>query len=90
MQQKQLTMKKKKMIALTDKENKSYKEQKVWYICKKNLVLMITIKSIMKKEIIVVTQENVEKLLMIFAIYDAKHQKKFPQYFIIVLYMIIT
>ena len=78
------------MIALTDKENKSYKEQKVWYICKKNLVLMITIKSIMKKEIIVVTQENVEKLLMIFAIYDAKHQKKFPQYFIIVLYMIIT
>ena len=33
-----------------NKENKSYKEQKVYYICKKkkNLVLMITIKSIKK------------------------------------------
>ena len=26
---------KKEMIPLTDKENKSYKKQDIWYICKK-------------------------------------------------------
>ena len=74
---KTINYEKKEMIPLTDKENESYKEQKVCYICKKNLVLLITIKSIIKKEIIVITQENVEELLMIFVIYDTKHQKKF-------------
>ena len=34
MQWKYLTMKKKVMIPLADKENKSYEKQKVCYICK--------------------------------------------------------
>ena len=34
MQQKQIVIKK-EMVPLTDKENKSYKKQKVFYICKK-------------------------------------------------------
>ena len=34
----------KEMMALTDKENKSYKKQKVCYICKKNLILVKMIK----------------------------------------------
>ena len=49
---------------------------------KKNLVLMMIsklhlIKSIKKEEIIVITKGNLEVLLMIFAISDTKHQKKF-------------
>ena len=38
----------KEMIPLTHEENISYKKQKVCYISKKNLVLMMTIKSIIK------------------------------------------
>ena len=74
-------MKKKEMIPLTDDENKSYEKQKVYYICKKEfstdesdkMHLNYTIKS----EIIVITLENLEELLIIFAIEDTKHQKKF-------------
>ena len=35
---------------------------------KKDLVLMMTIKSMKRLEIIVITLENIEELLMIFAI----------------------
>ena len=56
------------MISLTNEERNLHRKQKVCYICKKNLVLMITIKHIIKSEIIVITQENIEKLPMIFAI----------------------
>ena len=35
---------------------------------KKDLVMIITIKNIIKSEIIVITQENIEELLVIFAI----------------------
>ena len=42
----------------------------------KDLVLMI-IKNTIKSEITVTTQENIEELLMIFAIQDKKHQTKF-------------
>ena len=35
---------------------------------KKDLVMIITIKNIIKSEIIVITQENTEELLVIFAI----------------------
>ena len=54
----------------------------------KDLVLMI-IKSIIKSEITVTTQENIEELLMIFAIQDKKHQTKFLQYFVMILHMIV-
>ena len=59
---------KKEMIPLTDEETEFYGNQKVCHICKKNLVLMMIIKSIIKPEIIVITQENLEELLIVFAI----------------------
>ena len=52
----------KEMTPITDKENKF-----VTY-AKKNLVQMMTIKSITKSEIIVTTHENLEELLIVFAI----------------------
>ena len=58
---------KKKLISLTDEENKSYLNQEVCYICKKkDLALMMTIKNIVKSEIIVIILENTEELLIIF------------------------
>ena len=59
---------KSEMIPLTDEENKPRKKQKVCYICKKDLVLMMIIKSITKSEIIVTTQDNTEELLIVFVI----------------------
>ena len=55
---------KKEMIPLTKKEEKKHNMQKVCYICKKDLVLMIAIKNIIKLEIIVPILENIEVLLM--------------------------
>ena len=55
---------KKEMIPLTKKEEKKCNKQKVCHICKKDLVLMITIKYIIKK-IIVIILGNIEVLLMI-------------------------
>ena len=63
---------KKEMIPLIDKETESYEKQKVCYICKTNLVLIrvmkIHLKNTIKSEIIVITQENLEVLLIIFVI----------------------
>ena len=42
---------------------------------------MITIKYIIKSQTIVITQENIEELLMIFAIQNTKHKKKIPVVF---------
>ena len=56
----------KEMISLTHNENKSYKKQKVCYNAKKDLVLMITIKNVVKLEIIVIILENIEELPIIF------------------------
>ena len=39
---------KKEMIPLTKEEKKMHRKQKVCYICKKDLVLTITMKSIIK------------------------------------------
>ena len=55
---------------------------------KKDLVLIMTIKNIIKSDIIVIILENIEELLTIF-ISDIKHQKKFLYYFIVVLHKII-
>ena len=61
---------------------------------KNNLELMKMIKRnlnyTIKSEIIVITLENLEELLIVFAIDDTKHQKKFRWYFIVVLHMITT
>ena len=58
---------KKEMIPLTSKEKKIHNKQKVIY-GKKDLVLMITIKNIIRSETIVILLENTEMLLMISAI----------------------
>ena len=52
----------------TNEENQSSRIQKFVIYAKKNLVLMITIKNTIKFEIIVITQENIEVLLIIFLI----------------------
>ena len=54
------------MIPLTDEENKCYKKQKKIKYSKKDLVLIMSVKNITKLEMIVITQENIEELLMIF------------------------
>ena len=62
----------KEMIPLTDKENKSYKKQKVCHICKKSFVMMkmrkMNLNYTEKSKIIIITLENLEKLLIVFAI----------------------
>ena len=58
---------KKEMIPLTGEENKFYEEQKSATYVKKDLVLLMT-KSIIKSEIIVITPENLEELVIVFAI----------------------
>ena len=59
-------MKKKDIIPLTDEENKFYEEQKVCNICKKEDLVLIMTKSIINSEIIVITQENLKELLIVF------------------------
>ena len=59
---------KKEMIPLTKEEKRAHRIQRGCYICKKSLVLMITIKNIIRLEIIVIILENIEELLMMSAI----------------------
>ena len=65
-------MKKKKMIPLTDGENKSHEKKKFVIYTKNNLVLMKMMKMdfnfTIKSEIIVITLQNLEEQLMIFVI----------------------
>ena len=53
------------------------KSKKIIIYVKKDLVLMMTIKNIIKLEIALIILENIEKLLMKFVISDIKHQNKF-------------
>ena len=59
---------KKEMLPLAKKEQKMHDEAKACYICKKDLVLMLTMKSIIKPETIVIIQENTETLPLVFVI----------------------
>ena len=64
-------MKKKEMIPLANEENKSYLKRQVCYICKKEFSIDDNdngnaFKNTIKYEIIVITQENIETLLIIF------------------------
>ena len=54
------------MIPLTDEENKSYEKQKVCYMCKKGFSSKDNKKY--HKDIIVITQKNLEELFIAFAI----------------------
>ena len=69
------------MILLTNEENKLYEMQKFVIYAKKYLVLIKTMKLnlnyIIKEEIIVIIQENLEELLIVFVTYDKKHPKNF-------------
>ena len=58
---------KKEMIPLQMKK-KIHRQQKFVIYAKKYLVLTIITKNIIKSEIIFITQENIEELLMVFAI----------------------
>ena len=58
----------KEMIPLTKKERKTIINKKFVIHVRNDLVLMITIKNIIGLEILVIMQENIEVLLMIFAI----------------------
>ena len=57
-------MKKKEMIPSTSEEKKLHCKQKVCYNCKKDLVQMMIIKN-MKSEIIVISLESIEELLVV-------------------------
>ena len=75
-------MKKKKMIPLTDEENESYEKQKVCYICKKEFNTdennkdefntdendKMNLSHTIKSEIIPITLEILEELLIVFVI----------------------
>ena len=58
-------MKKKEMMSLTNEEKKYIASKKYAIYTKKNLVLMM--KNIKRLDIIVITPENIEELLMTFA-----------------------
>ena len=61
------------MISLTDEEIKFYKKQKVCHICKKEFCndenkKKMNLNYFKKSEITAITKENLEKLLIVFAI----------------------
>ena len=76
MQWKYLTMKKKEMIPLADKENKSYEKQKVCYICKKQkkgyLNLMSVSSKVMMEKVIRVIflkwMSSIQKICLVFIV----------------------
>ena len=70
---------KKKVLANEKKVTSSAKS--MLYMQKRDLVLTITINNIITSKIIVITQESIEELLMIFIIQDLKNQKKLLQKF---------
>ena len=71
---------KKEMIPLTNEEKESYEDQETCHICEKEFCTdedKKEFKKCKKLEIIVITQENIEELLIVFAIYATKYQKRF-------------
>ena len=59
---------KKEMIPLRIEKNKSYHNQKVRHICKKEFSIDYDDKNITKSHIIVIIVENIKVLLIIFVI----------------------
>ena len=60
------------MMPLTDEETMSYEKQKVCHICRKEFstekVIKMNLNYTTKSEIIVITPENLQKLLIVFVI----------------------
>ena len=68
------------MTSLTDDENRYYEEQKNAAFVEKRFVIRIKkedLNYIKKSEIIVISQENLEELLIAFVIYTINYPKKF-------------
>ena len=69
------------MMSLTDKENESYKEQKVCHINKKKLsddkMRKVSLNYMIRLKIIVIILENLEELLIVFAISVTMYLKQF-------------
>ena len=65
------------IILLTHKEANHIISKIFVTYTKKNL-LLIMIKNMKESKIIVIVQENIEVLLIIFLIWDSKYQKIFP------------
>ena len=68
---------KKKMIPLTDEENSPIKRKKYVIYAKKTFSTDDDKRSIIKSEIIVTTQENIDEWVIVFLIENIEHQKKF-------------
>ena len=64
------------MLPLTNEKKVTSSAKSMLYMQKRDLVLIITINNIITSKIIVITQESIEELLMIFIIQDLKNQKK--------------
>ena len=67
-----INYKEKEMISLTDEEIKFYERQKECHVCKKEFCYdeneKMNLNHTKKSEIIVITPENLEELLIVFAI----------------------
>ena len=69
------------MLPLANEKKVTSSAKSMLYMQKRDLVLTITINNIITSKIIVITQESIEELLMIFIIQDLKNQKKLLQKF---------
>ena len=68
----------KEMVPLTDKEKESYENQEISYICENEFCTdenNKNFKKYKKSEVIIITEENIEVLLIVFVIYAMRHQK---------------
>ena len=64
-----INFEKKKIKLITKEQEESYENNKICYICKKKLKINIwKIKNIEKLEIIVIIQENIEVLCIVYVI----------------------
>ena len=73
---------KKETIPLNDKEKETHENKKICYICQQefctneNNEKEFKLKQ-KKSEIMIIIQENIKELLIVFVIYDIKYRKRF-------------
>ena len=69
---------KKKIMPLTDEEKETHENQKICYICEQEFCMNENNKKEFKlKQKVRDHQGNIEELLIVFAIYVIKYQKRF-------------
>ena len=82
--------KKKEMKLLTKEQQESYENAPTFYICKeKSKTKYLKDRNIVKLEVIVVIQGNIEVLQIAYKIKNIVHLKKFLEFFIMDLTMIM-